>query len=33
MENTNKKAITAAEKSQCNSLLQLLFAAIKAAHS
>jgi hypothetical protein len=33
MENTNKKPITSAEKAQCNSLLQALFAAIKTAHS
>lgn len=32
MENTNKKPITESEKVQCNSLLQILFAAIRNVH-
>lgn len=33
MESSNKKPITEAQKIQYTSLLQILFAAIKAKHS
>lgn len=33
MQSSNKKAITEAQKIQYTSILQILFAAIKAKHS